>query len=110
MSSYEAKDTLVRGAQLRSQSLSLRADLVAGSSEDPSICTVDNSTLATTSITVDVKETVSKIHRAEVFDRATGQSVAQTAEATASGTEITIDDVDGTGLDSVTVSVTYEVE
>ena len=110
--SYEAKDTLVRGAQLKAQSVSVRCDLVAGTSEEPSIVSVDNSTdgLAETSISIDIKEDVKKIHEARVHDRASGQDVAQTAEASASGSVITIDDVDGTGLDSVTVVVVYEVE
>ena len=108
--SYDAKDTLVRAAQLRAQSVSLRADLVAGISEDPSIVAVNNTVLATTSVTIDVKENVKKIYKAEVFDRATGRAVTQTAEATASGSVITIASVDGTGLGSVTVSVSYEVK
>lgn len=108
--SYEAKDTLVRGAQLKAQSVSVRCDLVAGTSEEPSIVSVDNSVIAATSISIDIQEDVKKIHEARVHDRASGQDVAQTAEASASGSVITIDDVDGTGLDSVTVVVVYEVE
>lgn len=108
--SYEAKDTLVRGAQLKAQSVSVRCDLVAGTSEEPSIVSVDNSVIATTSISIDIQEDVKKIHEARVHNRASGQDVAQSAEATVSGSVISIDSVDGTGLDSVTVVVVYEVE
>lgn len=71
--SYEAKDTLVRGAQLKAQSVSVRCDLVAGTSEEPSIVSVDNSVIAATSISIDIQEDVKKIHEARVHDRASGQ-------------------------------------
>jgi len=110
--SYEAKDTLVRGAQLRAQEVSLRVDLEAGTAEDPSIASVSGEATAACSVAIDVKESVKKIHKAEVHDRKTGQSVAQTAEATSSGSVITISDVDAStpDLSAVTITVVYEVE
>ena len=110
--SYEAKDTLVRGVQLRAQEVSLRVDLEAGLAEDPSVAEVSGAATATCSVDIDVKENVKKIHKAEVHDRKTGQSVAQTAEASASGSVITISDVDADvpDLSAVTITVIYEVE
>jgi len=110
--SYDAKDTLVRGAQLKAQSVSVRADLETGLTEEPSIATVTDPALATCSIAIDVKENVTKIHSARVYDRKTGSYAAQSAEATFSGSIVTIADVDANvpDLSSATIELVYEVE
>ena len=106
--SYRAKDSLVHERQLAVQQLHLKADLVAGSSEDPAICSVDNSTITATVVSVDVKEDVKKIVKVQIVEDATGQS-KEIASAAINGQAIDIT-LDASLTDGVCVSVHYEVE
>lgn len=111
--SFEAQDTLVRGAQLKVQSLMIKADLEAGTSDEPSVMSVTGGGTAAVSIDVDLAgETVKKVQKAEVYDNQTGAVIAQSAAPTFTGSVITIADVDASVLDlsDCCVSVHYEVE
>ena len=109
--SYESKDSLVRGAQLSAQSVHAKADLEAGTA-DVSFVAVSGGSTATVSIAIDVSETVSKVIRATVHNNKTGTSVAQTAAPTSSSSVITIADIDASASDlaDCSIEVVYEVE
>ena len=104
---YRAKDSLVHDRQLKSQVLHLNCNLVAGTSDDPAIVSIDNSTLTATEVAIDVKEDVQKVKKAQVVGRTTGAVTAIDAVAV-SGSVITIT-IDGTGLTDVDIEVVYEV-
>jgi hypothetical protein len=105
---YQAKDSLVLGRQLECQEVVAQCDLVAGTSDAPGIIAIDNSTIADTTITLDVGEAVSKCFLAEVRNRETGAIVALEAEPAVSDETIELQ-VDGTGLDNVCVVFKYKV-
>jgi hypothetical protein len=75
MSTYQAKDSQVQSRQLEAQTIEFNCNLVAGSSDLPTVVTVDNSTLATTLITLAVLEPLTKCYFAEVRNRITGAVV-----------------------------------
>lgn len=108
MSSYRAKDSLVQSRQLEVQEIAAQCDLVAGTSDAPSLVSIDNSTIADTVITFDAGESVSKCFFAEVRNRATGAIVALEGAPSVSGQEISVQ-VDGTGLSNVCLIVKYKV-
>lgn len=107
MSSFRAKDSQVQGRQLEAQSLIAACDLVNESSDAPALISIDSSTIASTEVVIDIKESVAKCFKAQVIDRQTGMPSALTSVST-SGSEITLI-LDATGLTDAAVEVCYKV-
>lgn len=101
-----SKDSKVESLRLQQKSLSLKADLVAGTSESASLVSIDNEAIASTTIEVDIKEPVSSCEKAQVINRTTGQSVALSGAPSVSDSKISVT-LDATGLSDVCISVEY---
>ena len=101
-----AKDSKVLDLLLEQTELLLSANLVAPSSEAPSIVSINNSTIASTVISIDVKEPVSSVQKVQIVNRATGQHVAIAAAPSVSGSTISVT-CNGTGLTSVCIEVSF---
>jgi hypothetical protein len=107
MSATISKDSQVEAKQLEQKSLALTANLVAATSEAPALLSIDNSTIAATVLTIDLKQAVSKCHKVQVTNRASGQAEALAAAPSVSGSEISVT-LDATGLSDVCVEVIYK--
>lgn len=107
--SFQAKDSLVLGQQLKNQEVSAKCDLVAGTSDCPGILEIDNSTIAATVITLTVGEAVSSASLCEVRNRATGAVVAIAAAPSLAVAQKISVTCDGTGLSDVVVIFRYAV-
>ncbi len=107
--SFQSKDSLILGRQLEAQEVVVTADLTTAISDLPGKVTIDNSTLASTVITVSFGENIAKCFLAEVRNRATGAIVAIAAAPAVSGQTIAVT-CNGTGLTSVAVVLKYKVQ
>lgn len=106
---YQAKQSQVLSQQLKKQEVSCTVDLVAGTSDCPSIVTIDNSTIAATVITLTVGEVISSASLCEVRNRATGAILATAdAPSLAVAQKISVT-VDGTGAEDHVVIFRYVV-
>ena len=101
-----SKDPKVQDLQLEQSQLLLSANLVAATSEAPSLVSINNATIASTVITIDIKEPVASVQKVQVVNRATGQHVAIAAAPVVSGSTISVT-CNGTGLSSVCIEVSY---
>jgi len=101
-----AKDPKVQDLQLEQNQLLLSANLVAGTSESASLVSIDNATIASTVIVVNVKEPIVSVQKVQVVNRATGQHVAIAAAPVVSGNTVSVT-CNGTGLTSVCIEVSY---
>lgn len=107
--SYQSKDSQLASRELEAQSVVAVANLVAGSSDLASNIIIDNSTLAATTITIDVKEDIKTCYYIKVSNRATGAVVATTAVPDVSVAQKATVTVDGTGLTSVVIEAKFAV-
>ena len=101
-----SKDPKVQDLQLEQSDLLLSANLVAGTSEAPSLVSINNSTIASTVISIDVKEPIASVQKVQIVNRATGQHVAIAAAPVISGSSVSVT-CNGTGLTSVCIEVSY---
>lgn len=109
MSNYDSKDSEVLGRQLDAQSVCVVANLVAASSDLPVNVAINNTSIAATVITLDVKEPVKKCFKVEVTNRATGAVVAlAAAPSLAVANKISVT-VDGTAQTNLCVQFIYSV-
>lgn len=110
--SYESKDTLVLGAQLEVQSLMIRADLEALTSDHPSVVSFDATDVAGTDATVavEIQEPIAKVIKARIYDNKL--QAAQVAVATFSGSVITFANINTSAVDlaDCVVEVHYVIE
>jgi hypothetical protein len=101
-----AKDPKVQDLQLEQSQLLLSANLVAGTSESAALVSIDNATIASTVIVVNVKEPIVSVQKVQIVNRATGQHVAIAAAPVVSGNTVSVT-CNGTGLTSVCIEVNY---
>jgi hypothetical protein len=101
-----SKDPKVQDLQLEQNQLLLSANLVAATSESASLVSIDNSTIASTVIVVNVKEPIASVQKVQIVNRATGQHVAIAAAPVISGNTVSVT-CNGTGLTSVCIEVSY---
>ncbi len=101
-----SKDPKVQDLQLEQNELLLSANLVAGTSETASLVSINNSTIASTVILIDVKEPVASVQKVQIVNRATGQHVAIAAAPVISGNTVSVT-CNGTGLTSVCIEISY---
>ncbi len=101
-----SKDPKVQDLQLEQNQLLLQANLVAATSEAASLVSINNATIASTVIVVDVKEPIISVQKVQVVNRATGQHVAIAAAPVISGNTVSVT-CNGTGLTSVCIEVSY---
>ena len=107
--SFQAKDSQVLSRQLEAQEVCAICDLTAATSDAPGIIAIDNSTIASTVITLSVGEVVEKAFLVEVRNRATGAVVAIAAAPSLAVAQKISVTCNGTGLSSVCVSFKYKV-
>lgn len=107
--SFQAKSSLVLGQQLKVQEVSAKCDLVAGTSDAPGIIAIDNSTIASTVITLTVGEAVSSASLCEVRNRATGAILATAAAPSLAVAQKISVTVNGTGASDHVVIFRYTV-
>lgn len=125
MSTYQAKDSQVQTRQLEAQTIEFNCNLVAGTTDLPTVVTVVNTTLAATTITLAVLEPLTKCYFAEVRNRITGAVVPLAAAPVLTNATIVTPPgptpsstypeaiqvtVDGTGLSDVFVRMTFKIE
>lgn len=101
-----SKDPKVQDLQLEQKELLLSANLVAATSEAASLVSINNATLASTVITIDVKEPVASVQKVQIVNRATGQHVAIAAAPVISGNTVAVT-CNGTALSSVCIELSY---
>ncbi len=97
--SYQAKDSSLQARALEAQNAVVEANLVAGTSDLASNIVIDNSTIATTIVTLSVNEPLKKCYHVKVINRITGAvlpllaapslAVAQKISVTVNGTGLT---------------------
>jgi hypothetical protein len=105
MLSVESKDPKVQDLQLEQKHLAIAADLVAATSEAPSLVAISG-VLATRSIVIDVKEVVKSVQKVHIIDKATGAIEPLLSAPVISGSTITVT-ADGTGLASACIEILY---
>lgn len=105
---YLSKDSQVQARQLAAQSIIAVCDVVNAKSDLPALVVIDSSTIADSTIEIDLKEQVEKVFLAKVTNKATGANVALEA-VTISGSKVTVQ-VDGTALTSAALEVIYQVK
>lgn len=107
--SYLSKDSQIAARELEAQPIVATANLVAGTSDLASNIIINNTTIAATTITIDVNENIQKCFYIKVTNRATGAIVATTAAPDVSVAERATVTVDGTGLTSVVIEAKISV-
>ena len=124
--SYQAKSSPVLSRQLEAQEIVAICDLSSapGKSDAPSIVSVDCSTLAATTFSVLISESLreapvagqpevasgGKVFAAQVINRATGANLSLTALPSISGDKLSIQfTANCTGATSVCIKVCYKV-
>lgn len=105
MLSVESKDPKVQDLQLEQKHLAISANLVAASSEAPSLVAISG-VLATRSIAIDVKEAVKSVQKVQVINKATGEIEPLLSAPVIATNSITVT-CDGTGLSDVCIEVLY---
>ena len=125
MSTYQAKDSQVQTRQLEAQTIRFNVNAVAGSSDLPTVVTIDNTTIATTLITLAVLEPLTKCYFAEVRNRVTGAIVPLLAAPVLTNSTIVTPpgptpsatypeaiqvSVNGTGLTDLHVCIVFKIE
>jgi hypothetical protein len=103
-----SKDSKIEDLRIDQQHLLVKANLVAKTSEAPSIVSFSSSdTLTARVITIDLKEPVKSCERVQIVNRASGASEDKLASAPSiSGNSISIT-LDATGLSDVCIVVSY---
>lgn len=76
-----SKDSKIEDLRIDQKELLIQANLVAASSEAPSLVSINNSTLTATVISVDIKEPVKSCQKVQIINRATGQNAANPLSA-----------------------------
>ena len=125
MSTYQAKDSQVQTRQLEAQRIIFNVNAVAGSSDLPTVVTVDNTTLATTLITFAVLEPINKCYFVRVMNRITGAVVPLLAAPLLTNSTVVTPpgptpsstypeaiqiSVNGTGLTDLAIEVCFKIE
>lgn len=105
---YQAKDSLVLGRQLEAQCVVFNADLVAGTSDAPSIVAIDSADIAAVEIVLSLGEAIEKCFALEVISDV-GVASALDAAPTVDGQTITAT-LDATLLQDVCIRCTYKVQ
>jgi hypothetical protein len=107
--SYQAQNEILAGRQLEAQSIVFTADLPSATSDLPGAVVIDSSTIASTTITLNVGEDLAKFFIAEVRNRATGASATLTSVALDGTAKKVVITLNGTGLSNVCVKIVYKV-
>lgn len=109
MSNYDSKDSEILGRQLEDQRIISVCNLVTAASDLPVNIVVDNSTIATTVITLDIEESIKKCFEVSVKNRITGAIVPLLAAPSLAVAQKISVTVNGTGLTDVVVEFSYAV-
>jgi hypothetical protein len=101
-----SKDSKVEDLRIDQKELLIQADLVAQTSEAPSLVSISGA-LATRTITVDVKEPIKSCQKVQIINRATGSNAAISAAPVISGNSISVT-LNATGLSDVCICVDFK--
>lgn len=101
-----SKDSKVEDLRIDQKELLIQADLVAQTSEAPSLVSISGA-LATRTITVDVKEPIKSCQKVQIINRATGSNAAISAAPVISGNSISVT-LNATGLSDVCICVNFK--
>ncbi len=101
-----SKDSKVEDLRLDQKELLIQADLVAQTSEAPSLVSFSG-VLATRTISVDIKEPVKSCQKVQIINRATGSNAAISAAPVISGNSISVT-LNATGLSDVCICVDFK--
>lgn len=107
---FQAKDSLVRSRQLEVQEISARCNLVAATSDAPSMIAINNSTLLSTVITLTVAEDISSAFLCEVRNRQTGAVIATVGGPSLAVAKKISVTCDGTGNTDVVAIFRYKAQ
>lgn len=102
-----SKDSKIEDLRIDQKELLIQANLVAASSEAPSLVSINNSTLTATVISVDIKEPVKSCQKVQIINRATGSNAAISAAPVISGNSISVT-LNATGLSDVCICVDFK--
>lgn len=101
-----SKDSKVEDLRIDQKELLIQADLVAQTSEAPSLVSISGA-LATRTITVDVKEPIKSCQKVQIINRATGSNAAISAAPVISGNSVSVT-LNATGLSDVCICVDFK--
>jgi len=101
-----SKDSKVEDLRIDQKELLIQANLVAQTSEAPSLVSISGA-LATRTITVDVKEPIKSCQKVQIINRATGSNAAISAAPVISGNSVSVT-LDATGLSDVCICVDFK--
>jgi len=109
MSTYDSKDSEVLGRQLEDQRIVAVCNFVTAKTDLPVNVTINNTTLAASVITLDVKEPVKKCFAVNITNRVTGAVVVHTAAPSLAVAQKISVTLDGTALTDACVEFIYAV-
>jgi hypothetical protein len=101
-----SKDSKIEDLRIDQKELLIQADLVAQTSEAPSLVSFSG-VLATRTISVDIKEPVKSCQKVQIINRATGSNAAISAAPVISGNSISVT-LNATGLSDVCICVDFK--
>ena len=101
-----SKDSKVEDLRIDQKELLIQADLVAQTSEAPSLVSISGA-LATRTITVDVKEPIKSCQKVQIINRANGSNAAISAAPVISGNSVSVT-LNATGLSDVCICVDFK--
>lgn len=104
---FQSKDASVAARELETQTIIFTCDLVGGSSNLAPLITIDNSTIASTVITLNTTEIIQKCLCVNVTNRATGAVIVHTAAPDVSVANKISVTVNGTAQTDVCVEFSY---
>lgn len=101
-----SKDSKVEDLRLDQKELLIQADLVAQTSEAPSLVSFSG-VLATRTIIVDVKEPIKSCQKVQIINRANGSNAAISAAPVISGNSVSVT-LNATGLSDVCICIDFK--
>lgn len=108
MSSYDSKDSDILGRELDKQEIIVIANLVSGKNDLDTNVDINNTSLAATIISLDVKEPIRTAFIIKVTNRATG-AIVPTASAPVVAGQLMSVTLDATGLTDVCIQFYFAV-
>lgn len=100
-----SKDSKIEDLRIDQDELLIKANLVAKTSEAPSLVSISG-TLTATAISIDLKEPIRSCEKVQVVNRATGSNEAISAAPSVSGSVVSVT-LNATGLTDVCIVVSF---
>jgi len=100
-----SKDSKIEELRIDQDELLLKANLVAQTSEAPSLVSFSG-VLATRTVSIDLKEPIKSCEKVQIVNRATGSNAGISAAPVVSGNIVSVT-LDATGLTDVCIVVSF---